>query len=232
MKVSEAMTAPPVCVAPHVSLAEVIRQMSEYAVGSVLVVEDGALHGIVTDRDLALRGLGGGLDTGARVDAVMSPRVITVEAADDLQVAYGTFRRTGVRLPRSSRRTGWSAYWRSTTCFSTSSADSATCSARSPGASCESLRRHLHKPDELGIPAVSRVRWAVSRIRRTLLDRRLRPTGELTFGNGGTPSALGRRRGPTPAVLSRRSPTAIRASGHSFPVRTITTGQVACWDTC
>lgn len=95
VKVSEAMTAPPVCVAPHVSLAEVIRQMSEYAVGSVLVVEDGALHGIVTDRDLALRGLGGGLDTGARVDAVMSPRVITVEAADDLQVAYGTFRRTG-----------------------------------------------------------------------------------------------------------------------------------------
>ncbi|WP_326784005.1 CBS domain-containing protein [Streptomyces sp. NBC_00151] len=97
MKVSEVMTAPPVCVAPHVSLAEVIGQMAEYAVGSVLVVEDGVLHGIVTDRDLALRGLGGGLGTGARVDAVMSPRVITVEAAEDLQVAYGTFRRTGVR---------------------------------------------------------------------------------------------------------------------------------------
>ncbi|OLZ69021.1 histidine kinase, partial [Streptomyces sp. IMTB 2501] len=70
---------------------------TEYAVGSVLVVEDGALHGIVTDRDLALRGIGGGLDPTARVDAVMSVKAVTVEAGDDLQVAYRTFRRTGVR---------------------------------------------------------------------------------------------------------------------------------------
>ncbi|WTX74844.1 CBS domain-containing protein [Streptomyces sp. NBC_00647] len=97
MKVSEVMTTPPVCVAPHVPLVEVARQMAEYAVGSVLVVEDGVLHGIVTDRDLAVRGMGGSLGTRARVDAVMSPRVITVQATDDLQAAYGTFRRTGVR---------------------------------------------------------------------------------------------------------------------------------------
>jgi CBS domain-containing protein len=71
--------------------------MAEHAVGSVLVVEHGALHGIVTDRDLAVRGLGGGLDTRARVDRVMSPHVTTVEAADELQVAYRTFRRTGIR---------------------------------------------------------------------------------------------------------------------------------------
>lgn len=106
MKVSEVMTAPPVCVAPHVPLDEVTDRMAEYSVGSVLVVEDGALHGIVTDRDLAVRGLGGGLDATARVDAVMSPRVITVEATDDLQVAYRTFRRTGVRHFRSSNQAG------------------------------------------------------------------------------------------------------------------------------
>jgi CBS domain-containing protein len=56
MKVSEVMTAPPISVAPHVSLLEVTRRMTESAVGSVLVVEDGALRGIVTDRDLAIRG--------------------------------------------------------------------------------------------------------------------------------------------------------------------------------
>ncbi|MES4889686.1 CBS domain-containing protein [Streptomyces sp. NPDC096012] len=98
MKVSEVMTAPPVCVAPDVSLVGTTRRMAEYAVGSVLVVEDGgALRGIVTDRDLAVRGMGGGLDAEARVDAVMSPQVVTVEAGDELQVAYQTFRRTGVR---------------------------------------------------------------------------------------------------------------------------------------
>ena len=97
MKVSEVMTAPPVCVAPHVSLLEVTRRMTERAVGSVLVVEDDALLGIVTDRDLALRGMGGGLAPEAPVDAVMSAQVVTVDADDDLQVAYLTFRRTGVR---------------------------------------------------------------------------------------------------------------------------------------
>ncbi|MFF9391336.1 CBS domain-containing protein [Streptomyces griseoluteus] len=97
MKVSEVMTVPPVCVALHVSLREVTRLMAECAVGSVLVVEDGALHGIVTDRDLAVRGMGGGLDPRAPVDAVMSSRVVTVEGTDELEVAYRTFRRTGVR---------------------------------------------------------------------------------------------------------------------------------------
>ncbi|MEV7127633.1 CBS domain-containing protein [Streptomyces sp. NPDC093260] len=97
MKVSEVMTVPPVCVGPRVSLAEVTRLMGECAVGSVLVVEDGTLHGVVTDRDLAVRGMGGSLDPQASVDAVMSPRVITVEATDKLEVAYRTFRRTGVR---------------------------------------------------------------------------------------------------------------------------------------
>ncbi|MFF5859473.1 CBS domain-containing protein [Streptomyces sp. NPDC012751] len=97
MKVSEVMTAPPVCVGLHVPLVEVTRRMAERAVGSVLVVEDGVLRGIVTDRDLAVRGMGGGLEPKASVDAVMSPRVVTVEATDDLEVAYRTFRRAGVR---------------------------------------------------------------------------------------------------------------------------------------
>jgi CBS domain-containing protein len=97
MKVFEAMTAPPISVAPHVSLLEVTRRMTESAIGSVLVVEDGALRGIVTDRDLAIRGVGGGLNRETRVDAVMSARVVTADAGDDLQVAYRTFRRTGVR---------------------------------------------------------------------------------------------------------------------------------------
>ncbi|MEU5591808.1 CBS domain-containing protein [Streptomyces sp. NPDC020298] len=97
MKVSEVMTAPPVAVAPHVSLVEATRRMAESAVGSLLVVDEGVLRGIVTDRDLAVRGMGGGLEPEARVEAVMSARVVTVDAEDDLQAAYRTFRRTGVR---------------------------------------------------------------------------------------------------------------------------------------
>ncbi|MFF8864758.1 CBS domain-containing protein [Streptomyces sp. NPDC015139] len=97
MKVSEVMTAPPVCVAPHDSLTEATRRMAQSAVGSLLVIEDGALRGIVTDRDLAVRGLGGGLSPQARVEAVMSAKVVTLDSNDDLRVAYQTFRRTSVR---------------------------------------------------------------------------------------------------------------------------------------
>ncbi|MFF3890086.1 CBS domain-containing protein [Streptomyces sp. NPDC001914] len=97
MKISDVMTAYPVCVTPDATLAEVAGQMTERSVGSVLVVEDGVLHGIVTDRDLAVRAVGGGLSPGDGVDTVMSHPAVTVDADDDLQVAYRTFRRTGVR---------------------------------------------------------------------------------------------------------------------------------------
>ena len=97
VSVGRLMTAPPVTVAPDVTLAEATRLMAETAVGSLLVVEDGTLLGIVTDRDLALRGLGEGLPPAGRIDAVMSPRVVTLDAGDEIHEAYRTFRRTGVR---------------------------------------------------------------------------------------------------------------------------------------
>ncbi|MGV9253678.1 CBS domain-containing protein [Streptomyces sp. NPDC003697] len=95
MKVSDMMSAPAVCVTPGTSLAEVAGRLAGDGVGSVLVVEEGTLRGIITDRDLALRGLGAG--AGARADAVMSPDVVTVRASDDVHVAYRAFRRCGVR---------------------------------------------------------------------------------------------------------------------------------------
>ncbi|MCN9242258.1 CBS domain-containing protein [Streptomyces sp. RY43-2] len=91
------MSTPAVAVPPGTSLAETARQMDANGVGSVLVVEGESLRGIVTDRDLAVRGLGGGLDREARVDALMSRRVITVNVSDDVHVAYRAFRGSGVR---------------------------------------------------------------------------------------------------------------------------------------
>ncbi|MDF3299083.1 CBS domain-containing protein [Streptomyces tropicalis] len=91
------MSAPAVCVPPGTSLAEAARRMDREGIGSLLVVEDGVLRGIVTDRDLAVRGLDAGAGRGARVDAVMSPHVVSVAAADDVHAAYRLFRRSGVR---------------------------------------------------------------------------------------------------------------------------------------
>ncbi|MFF3608394.1 cyclic nucleotide-binding/CBS domain-containing protein [Streptomyces sp. NPDC002463] len=97
MKVSEAMSHPAVSVPTGTPLRQVAREMAEYGVGSVIVTEGGALRGIVTDRDLALAALARSLDASEVVDSVMTSPVITVDATDDIHVAYRTFRTSGFR---------------------------------------------------------------------------------------------------------------------------------------
>ncbi|MEU3077050.1 CBS domain-containing protein [Streptomyces laurentii] len=97
MKVSEAMSHPAVSVPVGTPLQQVAREMAEYGIGSVIVTEDGALRGIVTDRDLALAALARGLDANDVVDSLMTSPVITVHVTDDVHVAYRTFRTAGVR---------------------------------------------------------------------------------------------------------------------------------------
>ncbi len=83
------MTSPAECLAPDDSLVEAARMLSRHDVGSMPVVDDETLVGVLTDRDIVVRGVAEGLDPAdTRVAAVMSPRVVTVEAdADALAVA-------------------------------------------------------------------------------------------------------------------------------------------------
>ncbi|MEU2079852.1 CBS domain-containing protein [Streptomyces sp. NPDC013489] len=97
MKISEAMSRPAVSVPVGTPLRQVAHEMADYGVGSVIVTEVDALRGIVTDRDLALATLARGLDANGAVDSVMTSPVITVNAADDIHVAYRTFRASGFR---------------------------------------------------------------------------------------------------------------------------------------
>ncbi|MCQ6551731.1 CBS domain-containing protein [Streptomyces sp. C10-9-1] len=97
MNVSEPMSRPAVSVPTGTPLGQVAREMAAYGVGSVVVTEGGALRGIVTDRDLALSALARRLDPDEAVEAVMTSPVITLDADDDVQTAYRTFRRAGVR---------------------------------------------------------------------------------------------------------------------------------------
>ncbi|MFF3632419.1 cyclic nucleotide-binding/CBS domain-containing protein [Streptomyces sp. NPDC002164] len=97
MKVSELMSSPAVTAAPATSLRNVGRLMDEYGVGAVVMTESGYPAGIVTDRDLALRVLVGGLNPESPVSGAMSSPVITVDVNDGAQEAYRIFRRCGVR---------------------------------------------------------------------------------------------------------------------------------------
>ncbi|MEX0847786.1 MAG: CBS domain-containing protein [Ilumatobacteraceae bacterium] len=84
-------------VAPSQTIRAAAAIMEQAGVGSLAVVEGERLVGIVTDRDLVRRALARGLEGDARIDSVMTSPVITVEADDSLDVAYGLFATHGLR---------------------------------------------------------------------------------------------------------------------------------------
>ena len=101
MDVASLATAPAVTCHPTTSIARVARLMIEHEVGSVILVDDdGRLVGIVTDRDVALRGVERGLDPSTAVSAVMSHDVVAIPERAGWEAAANQFAaRAHRRLP-------------------------------------------------------------------------------------------------------------------------------------
>jgi CBS domain-containing protein len=90
-KCNEVMTKDPVCCLPNDSVAKAAELMKNENIGSIPVIENEqsqVLVGIVTDRDLALKIVAGALDAkSTTVETVMTYKVVTCHADDDLQKA-------------------------------------------------------------------------------------------------------------------------------------------------
>jgi CBS domain-containing protein len=90
-KCEEVMTKSPVCCLPEDTVAKVAQLMKRENVGSIPVIENEQnkkLVGIVTDRDLTLEIVAEGRDAkSTNVEAVMTRKVVTCRAEDDLQKA-------------------------------------------------------------------------------------------------------------------------------------------------
>jgi len=85
-KAYEVMTRALATCAPDASVAHAAAIMRDRDIGTVLVVEDGKLRGIVTDRDLALQALTGEDDPlQTPISKFMSTQVVTGEAAWSLE---------------------------------------------------------------------------------------------------------------------------------------------------
>ena len=97
MLTTEAMRHPLASISPVATLQEAATAMSTLGVGALVVIEDGLISGIVTDRDLVTRALAKGLPADARIDSVMTTEVVTIDASSDLRAAYALFRRHAVR---------------------------------------------------------------------------------------------------------------------------------------
>ena len=95
--VGDIMTPAPVGVYYSQTIGEAARIMRDTQVGAVLVVNEGALTGVVTDRDLVIRGLAEGEGPDSPVGPLCSGDLIGVAADADVTEAEELMREHAVR---------------------------------------------------------------------------------------------------------------------------------------
>jgi len=96
--VREIMIKQLVTVELDTSLQEAARKMRDAGIGDVLVVEDGRLCGVVTDRDLVVRAMAEGKDPEhTAVRAVCSTAVVSIGPDDDVDRAVTLMRQNALR---------------------------------------------------------------------------------------------------------------------------------------
>jgi len=95
---SDVMTRNPRSLRPTDTAVLAAQVMEELNVGVVPVCEGDKLVGMVTDRDIVVRGVAQGLDAGtATLADVMSTHVRTVRAGDDVQKILGLMGQNQIR---------------------------------------------------------------------------------------------------------------------------------------
>jgi CBS domain-containing protein len=86
-----------IAVGPERTLRGVAQLMERAGVGFIAIVDGDELIGVVTDRDIVRRGVAQGLPADARVDAVMTTPVRTIDATTELDDALYLFGEANVR---------------------------------------------------------------------------------------------------------------------------------------
>ncbi|MGA2930470.1 MAG: CBS domain-containing protein [Acidimicrobiales bacterium] len=97
MLVRECLRSAPVTVPPACTLAEAGGLMGSHGVGSLLVVDGDRLVGIVTDRDITVRGIGEGKPPTADVGSVMTADPVTIQGSADVFEAFKVFKTASAR---------------------------------------------------------------------------------------------------------------------------------------
>jgi len=86
-----------VALQPNRTVMEAARALEKNNIGAVLVMHEGELVGIVTDRDLAVRALGQGLDPNTPISQVMTTNVVTVPSSAKAEDALAMMKRHNIR---------------------------------------------------------------------------------------------------------------------------------------
>jgi CBS domain-containing protein len=92
MRAIDATRKPPVTIDAAETIRTAARRMHEAHVGALVVVDQGRPIGIVTDRDVVVRGVAHDSPSDARVDSLMTPGVMAFDADGDLRDALSVLR--------------------------------------------------------------------------------------------------------------------------------------------
>jgi CBS domain-containing protein len=95
--VSEFMTPNPTVIEVTDSLRSVAETMAAQDLGSLVVAENGAVVGIVTDRDLVVRGLATGVGLDAPVGQLITGSLVSVGPGDAVAEVIQLMRDNAVR---------------------------------------------------------------------------------------------------------------------------------------
>ena len=88
----------PICMAPTTTVAEVIKTMKEHRFGCVFVVDDGQLAGIVTERDILKKVVGGDVDpTSLAAQDIMTTNPEYLFSDDEISFALNRMHVGGFR---------------------------------------------------------------------------------------------------------------------------------------
>ena len=86
MKVNEIITHDPEVIRPETALIEAAQKMKSLDIGMLPVCDGDRLVGVITDRDITVRGVAQGYDPKtARVQEVMTPEVIYCFEDEDVK---------------------------------------------------------------------------------------------------------------------------------------------------
>jgi CBS domain-containing protein len=95
--VAEVMTPAPTAVDASDTIQAAARAMASEDLGALIVQSESRTVGIVTDRDIVVRGLAEGLGLDATVSQVTSDRLVTVRPGDPVETAVQVMRDAAVR---------------------------------------------------------------------------------------------------------------------------------------
>ncbi len=97
MKVSDFSVRQPVVISGDATVAAAAALMAAQGVGALIVVDHERPVGIVTDRDIVTRGIAKGITSDARVDALMSTDLVSLDPRAELEDLMHVFMHHAVR---------------------------------------------------------------------------------------------------------------------------------------